>query len=166
MHCDERAEGKEQLDRPDVGVGPADDLTGLGAVPEIERELGEPLVHQVAEILLDAQRRSEEPKPVGEAENEPDDGEPEQAGDERCGGVAVSDRVDPATQHDRHRHGGGHADQSDQDRPSGAKGWEDRSHGNASQDVNDFDQGRSRRRRGASPEGGDDSTADYGGAES
>ncbi len=61
---------------------------------------------------------------------------------------------------------GGQPDQSAQDRPSGAKGWEDRSHGNASQDVNDFDQGRSRRRRGASPEGGDDSTADYGGAES
>ena len=61
-------------------------------------------------------------------------------------------------------YGGG--DQSAQDRPSGAKGWEDRSHGNASQDVNDFDQGRSRRRRGASPEGGADSTADYGGAES
>ena len=61
---------------------------------------------------------------------------------------------------------GGQADQSAQDRPSGAKGWEDRSHGNASQDVNDFDQGRSRRRRGASPEGGADSTADYGGAES
>ena len=62
--------------------------------------------------------------------------------------------------------GGGQADQSVQDRPSGAKGWEDRSHGNASQDVNDFDQGLSRRRRGASPEGGADSTADYGGAES
>ena len=61
---------------------------------------------------------------------------------------------------------GGQADQSAQDRPSGAKGWEDRSHGNASQDVNDFDQGRSRRRRGASPEGGADSTDDYGGAES
>ena len=63
-------------------------------------------------------------------------------------------------------YGGGQADQSAQDRPSGAKGWEDRSHGNASQEVNDFDQGRSRRRRGASPEGGADSTADYGGAES
>ena len=62
--------------------------------------------------------------------------------------------------------GGGQADQSAQDRPSGAKGWEDRSHGNASQEANDFDQGRSRRRRGASPEGGNDSTADYGGAES
>ena len=49
---------------------------------------------------------------------------------------------------------------------AGAKGWEDRSHGNASQDANGFDQGRSRRRRGASPEGGADSTADYGGAES
>ena len=61
-------------------------------------------------------------------------------------------------------YGGG--DQSAQDRPSGAKGWEDRSHGNASQDANGFDQGRSRRRRGASPEGGDDTTADYGGAES
>ena len=62
--------------------------------------------------------------------------------------------------------GGGQGDQSAQDRPSGAKGWEDRSHGNSSQDSNSFDQGRSRRRRGASPEGGDDSTADYGGAES
>ena len=62
--------------------------------------------------------------------------------------------------------GGGQGDQSAQDRPSGAKGWEDRSHGNASQDASGFDQGRSRRRRGASPEGGDDSTADYGGAES
>ncbi|WP_413683392.1 RNA recognition motif domain-containing protein [Prochlorococcus sp. MIT 1011] len=62
--------------------------------------------------------------------------------------------------------GGGQGDQSAQDRPSGAKGWEDRSHGNASQDANGFDQGRSRRRRGTSPEGGDDSTADYGGAES
>ena len=63
--------------------------------------------------------------------------------------------------------GGGYGgDQSAQDRPSGAKGWEDRSHGNASQDVNDFDQGRSSRRRGASPEGGADSAADYGGAES
>ncbi len=62
--------------------------------------------------------------------------------------------------------GGGQGDQSAQDRPSGAQGWEDRSHGNASQDANGFDQGRSRRRRGASPEGGDDTTADYGGAES
>ena len=62
--------------------------------------------------------------------------------------------------------GYGQGDQSAQDRPSGAKGWEDRSHGNASQDDNGFDQGRSRRRRGASPEGGDDTTADYGGAES
>ncbi len=64
------------------------------------------------------------------------------------------------------RGGGGYGDQSVQDRPSGAKGWEDRSHGNASQDASGFDQGRSRRRRGASPEGGDDTTADYGGAES
>ena len=62
--------------------------------------------------------------------------------------------------------GGQGGDQPAQDRPSGATGWEDRSHGNASQDANGFDQGRSRRRRGASPEGGDDTTADYGGAES
>ncbi len=61
--------------------------------------------------------------------------------------------------------GGAQGDQSAQDRPSGAKGWEDRSHGNASQDANSFDQGRSRRRRGASPEGGEDSSAEYGGAE-
>ena len=62
--------------------------------------------------------------------------------------------------------GGGQGDQSVQDRPSGAKGWEDRSHGSSSQETNGFDQGRSRRRRGASPEVGDDTTADYGGAES
>ena len=62
--------------------------------------------------------------------------------------------------------GYGQGDQTTQERPSGAKGWEDRSHGNASQDANSFDQGRSRRRRGASPEGGDDSITDYGGAES
>ena len=57
-------------------------------------------------------------------------------------------------------------DQPAQDRPSGATGWEDRSHGNASQDANGFDQGRSRRRRGAAPEGENDTTSDYGGAES
>ncbi len=62
--------------------------------------------------------------------------------------------------------GGQGGDQSAQDRPSGATGWEDRSHGNASQDANGFDQGRSRRRRGAAPEGGNDTTSEYGGAES
>ncbi len=62
--------------------------------------------------------------------------------------------------------GGQGGDQPAQDRPSGATGWEDRSHGNASQDANGFDQGRSRRRRGAAPEGGNDTTSDYGGAES
>ena len=61
--------------------------------------------------------------------------------------------------------GGGQADQSAQDRPSGAKGWEDRSHGASSEDASGFDQGRSRRRRGASPEGSEDSSAEYGGAE-
>ncbi len=61
---------------------------------------------------------------------------------------------------------GGDQPQPAQDRPSGATGWEDRSHGNASQDANGFDQGRSRRRRGAAPEGGNDTTEDYGGAES
>ena len=62
--------------------------------------------------------------------------------------------------------GGQGGDQPAQDRPSGATGWEDRSHGNASQDANGFDQGRSRRRRGAGPEGENDTTSDYGGAES
>ena len=62
--------------------------------------------------------------------------------------------------------GGQGGDQPAQDRPSGATGWEDRSHGNASQDANGFDQGRSRRRRGAAPEGENDTTSDYGGAES
>ena len=62
--------------------------------------------------------------------------------------------------------GGQGGDQPAQDRPSGATGWEDRSQGNASQDANGFDQGRSRRRRGAAPEGENDTTSDYGGAES
>ena len=47
------------------------------------------------------------------------------------------------------------------DRSSGAKGWEDRSYGGASQESEDQD-GRSRRRRGAPA---DESTSDYGGAE-
>ncbi len=60
--------------------------------------------------------------------------------------------------------GGG---QASGERTSGAKGWEDRSHGADSQEAaGAYDQGRSRRRRGASPEGADDSTAEYGGAES
>ncbi len=52
------------------------------------------------------------------------------------------------------------------DRPSGARGWEDRSYGardNAGE-GNAYDEGRSRRRRGSSSGGGDD-YSDYGGAE-
>ena len=52
------------------------------------------------------------------------------------------------------------------DRPSGARGWEDRSYGardNASE-GNAYDEGRSRRRRGSSSGGGDDYSG-YGGAE-
>ena len=52
------------------------------------------------------------------------------------------------------------------DRPSGARGWEDRSYGardNAGE-GNAYDEGRSRRRRGSSGGGGDDYSG-YGGAE-
>ncbi|MCB4428061.1 RNA-binding protein [Synechococcus sp. MU1643] len=52
------------------------------------------------------------------------------------------------------------------DRPSGARGWEDRSYGardNAGE-GNAYDEGRSRRRRGSSSGGGDDFSG-YGGAE-
>ncbi len=52
------------------------------------------------------------------------------------------------------------------DRPSGARGWEDRSYGardNAGE-GNAYDEGRSRRRRGSSSGGGDDYPG-YGGAE-
>ena len=51
-------------------------------------------------------------------------------------------------------------------RPSGARGWEDRSYGardNAGE-GNAYDEGRSRRRRGSSSGGGDDYSG-YGGAE-
>ncbi len=61
--------------------------------------------------------------------------------------------------------GGGQGEQSAGERPSGAKGWEDRSHGASSEDASGFDQGRSRRRRGASPEGSEETSAEYGGAE-
>ena len=52
------------------------------------------------------------------------------------------------------------------DRPSGARGWEDRSYGardNAGE-GNAYDEGRSRRRRGSSS-GGSDDYSGYGGAE-
>ena len=52
------------------------------------------------------------------------------------------------------------------DRPSGARGWEDRSYGarDNSGEGNAYDEGRSRRRRGSSSGGGDDYSG-YGGAQ-
>ena len=52
------------------------------------------------------------------------------------------------------------------DRPSGARGWEDRSYGarDSAGEGNAYDEGRSRRRRGSSSGGGDDYSG-YGGAE-
>ena len=61
--------------------------------------------------------------------------------------------------------GGGYAGGGG-DRPSGARGWEDRSYGardNAGE-GSAYDEGRSRRRRGSSSGGGDDYSG-YGGAE-
>lgn len=58
---------------------------------------------------------------------------------------------------------GSRPDSSDnQDRSSGARGWEDRSYGNASPDAGGFDESRSRRRRGTASE---DSSTNYPGAE-
>ena len=62
--------------------------------------------------------------------------------------------------------GGGGGGYGGGDRPSGARGWEDRSYGardNAGE-GNAYDEGRSRRRRGSSSGGGDDYSV-YGGAE-
>ena len=62
--------------------------------------------------------------------------------------------------------GGGGYGAGGGDRPSGARGWEDRSYGardNAGE-GNAYDEGRSRRRRGSSSGGGDDYSG-YGGAE-
>lgn len=64
------------------------------------------------------------------------------------------------------RGGGGGYGGGGGDRPSGARGWEDRSYGardNAGE-GNAYDEGRSRRRRGSSSGGGDDYSG-YGGAE-
>ena len=61
--------------------------------------------------------------------------------------------------------GGGYGGGGGGDRPSGARGWEDRSYGardNAGE-GNAYDEGRSRRRRGTS--GGGDDYSGYGGAE-
>ena len=63
-------------------------------------------------------------------------------------------------------YGGGYGGGGGGDRPSGARGWEDRSYGardNAGE-GNAYDEGRSRRRRGSSSGGGDDYSG-YGGAE-
>ena len=63
-------------------------------------------------------------------------------------------------------YGGGGGGCGGGDRPSGARGWEDRSYGardNAGE-GNAYDEGRSRRRRGSSSGGGDDYSG-YGGAE-
>ena len=65
-----------------------------------------------------------------------------------------------------YRGGGGGYGGGGGDRPSGARGWEDRSYGardNAGE-GNAYDEGRSRRRRGSSSGGGDDYSG-YGGAE-
>ena len=64
------------------------------------------------------------------------------------------------------RRGGGGYGGGGGDRPSGARGWEDRSYGardNAGE-GNAYDEGRSRRRRGSSSGGADDYSG-YGGAE-
>ena len=65
--------------------------------------------------------------------------------------------------------GGGGGNREGGDRPSGARGWEDRSYGARDQGGDSsgsgsHDDGRSRRRRGSSTSGGDDYSG-YGGAE-
>ena len=63
-----------------------------------------------------------------------------------------------------YRGGGGYGGGGD--RPSGARGWEDRSYGarDSAGEGNAYDEGRSRRRRGSSSGGGDEYPG-YGGAE-
>ena len=65
-----------------------------------------------------------------------------------------------------YRGGGGYGGGGGGDRPSGARGWEDRSYGarDSAGEGNAYDEGRSRRRRGSSSGGGDEYSG-YGGAE-
>ena len=63
----------------------------------------------------------------------------------------------------------GQGGQGGGERPSGAKGWEDRSYGGSSSSDSADRDGRSRRRRGTAPDGGGssfsgDENTDYGGA--
>ena len=75
-------------------------------------------------------------------------------------------KAEPRGSAPRRGGGGGGYGGGGGDRPSGARGWEDRSYGardNAGE-GNAYDEGRSRRRRGSSSGGGDDYSG-YGGAE-
>ena len=69
------------------------------------------------------------------------------------------------------RDGGGYGGGGGGDRPSGARGWEDRSYGardgggGGGGEGGGYDDGRSRRRRGSSSSGGGDDYSGYGGAE-
>ena len=112
LHRDERSEGEEQLDRPDVGVGPADDLAALDAVPVAERELGEALVDQVAEVGLDAVGGSKQIEAIDEPEREPTGGEHEERDDVRGDGVALVDGVEPLSDGEGDHHGGDRGEQS------------------------------------------------------
>ena len=68
-----------------------------------------------------------------------------------------------------HGGGGGGYGRGGGDRPSGARGWEDRSYGardSGGEGGGGYDDGRSRRRRGSSGGGGGgDDYSGYGGAE-
>ena len=64
----QRSEGQEQLDGPDVGIGPRDDLAGRHPVVERERQPGQVSIEQGTEVGFDPAGRSEEQVPVGEAQ--------------------------------------------------------------------------------------------------
>ena len=72
---DGRREGHVHLDRADVRVGPRDELAGLHPVVEGERHLGQVLVDDVPQVVLDVVGRLEEEQAgdvAGHATDQPD----------------------------------------------------------------------------------------------
>ena len=63
---DARREGEVHLHRPDIRVGPGDELAGLDPVVERERHAGQVLIHDVAEVEfhLVGRRHQEQPGDV------------------------------------------------------------------------------------------------------
>ena len=87
-------------------------LPRLGPVPVGERQLGETLIYEVAQIGLYAVGGAEQPVPVGEAQHEASAGQGDQRQHPRPQRLAGRSCVHPPPDHHRHCRGGGHRDQA------------------------------------------------------